>query len=201
MNVLFRLSVVLLASAVPLAALKIDIAHADIEQALAIARSTEAERARFHAHYIQQVNTPFVERVEVVSELRRVVLMAEEQIAKGDRFFAYSSMRANTALQVFRRRVSIVARVRFHPQNNYVGVPPVTMSLIGNERALIGVKVEPIYGFSSGKPGVTEFVPVLGAVVDGSFQADALAQAKREFRISLEGRELGRVGFDFATID
>jgi hypothetical protein len=192
---------VILTSAVPLTALKIEIAHADIERALTIARSSPAERARFHALYIQELNTPFVERVEVVSELRRVVLMAEEQISRGDRFFAYSSMRATNALQVFRRRVSIVARVRFHPQNNYVAVPPVTLALIGNERALIGVKLEPVYGFAAATPGVREFVPILGAVVDGSFEAKALGQGKREFRISLEDRELGRFAFDFATVE
>jgi hypothetical protein len=196
------LSVLLLvASSVHVSALKIDIDHADIERALTIARSRELERAQFHAPYVQNVNTQFIERVEAISELRRVVLMAEEQMARGDRFFAYSSMRANTALQVFRRRVSILARVRFHPQNNYVGVPPVTISLIGNERALIGVKVEPMYAPGAGKPGLHEVAPILGAVVDGSFDAAALAQAKREFRISLDGRELGRVAFDFAAIE
>ena len=184
----------------PPTAIKVDISHADVERALTIARSTDAERARFHAAYIQQLNAPFVERAEIVSEFRRVVLMAEDHIARGDRFFAYSSMRANDALQVFRRRVSIIARVRFHPQNNYVGVPPVTMSLVGNERALIGVKLDPVYGFASG--GVTpEFVPILGAVVEGSFEAEALGQARRDFRVSLEGRELGRLSFDMAAIE
>jgi hypothetical protein len=181
------------------AALKIDISHEDIERALTLGRAREDERARFHALYIQKVDAPFIERVEIVSEFRRVVLMVEEQIARGDRFFAYSSMRAVNALQVFRKRVSVVARVRFHPQNNYVGVPPVTISLIGNERALIGVKSEPVYAIGSGKPD--EFVPILGAVIDGSFDAAALAQAKREFRIALDGRELGRVAFDFATVE
>jgi hypothetical protein len=194
------LSLVLVTVAVaPAAALKIDISHEDIERALTLARARPEERARFHALYLQKVDTPFIEHIEIVSEFRRVVLMAEEQIARGDRFFAYSSMRAVNALQVFRKRVSVVARVRFHPQNNYVGVPPVTIALIGNERALIGVKSEPVYGIGSGKPD--EFVPVLGAVVDGSFEAAALAQAKREFRISLDGRELGRVAFDFATVE
>lgn len=190
--------VLLLVVAAPVVALKIDIAHADIERALTIARGTEAERARFHAPYIQRGETPFVERAEVVSEFRRVVLMAEEHIARGDRFFAYSSTRATDALQVFRRRVSVMAHVRFHPQNNYVSVPEVTMSLIGNEAALIGVRREAVYGFAGG-PG--EVVPVLGALVEGSFEAQAMGQARREFRISLEGRELGRVVVDFGPLE
>lgn len=190
--------VLTLALAAPIEALKIEISHADIERALTIARATEAERLRFHAGYIQQVNTPFVERAEVVSELRRVVLMAEDQIARGDRFFAYSSTRANDALQVFRRRVSVIARVRFHPLNNYVSVPPVTMALVGNSAALIGVRRDPIYG-TPDKPGVA--ASIMGAIVEGSFEAEAMAQARREFLVMLDGRELGRFTFDFAAVE
>ena len=189
----------LVAAAAQVAALKIGITREDVDRALTIARSRDADRARFHAPYIKEVNTPFVERIEVVSELRRVVLLAEEQIARGDRSFAYSLTRASDALQVWRRRVAVIARVRFHPQNNYVDAPPVTLSLVGNERALVGVKREAILALPPGRTG--EFVPVLGAVVEAVFEAEALGQAEREFVIELEGRELGRVTFDFATID
>jgi hypothetical protein len=180
-------------------ALKIDISPQDIERALVIARSTDAERARFHAQYTQQVNTPFVERAEVVTEFRRVVLLAEERASKGDRFFPYSISSAADALTVWRRRVSIVARVRFHPQNNYVAAPPVTMALDGNERALIGVQREAILALPPGRKG--EFVPVLGAIVEGVFEAEALGQAERQFVIALEGRELGRVTFNLGSVE
>lgn len=188
---------VLVCTAVP-AALKIDISPADVDRALTIARATESERMRFHTPYIQHVNTPFVERAEVISELRRVVLMAEEQIARGDRFFAYSTTRANDALQVFRRRVSIRARIRFHPLNNYVSVPPVALSMVGNEAALIGVAREPVYGFPV-EAGAA--APLLGAVVEGTFEAEAIGQATREFSVTLNGKELGRFEFDFAKLD
>lgn len=182
----------------PAAALKIDISLADVDRALTIARSTERERARFHDAYIQLVNTPFLERAEVISEFRRVVMMAEEQLARGDRFFAYSSTRANDALQVFRRRVSIRAQIRFHPLNNYVSVPPVTVALIGNDAALIGVRRDPVYGFSS-EPGVA--APLMGAIVEGTFEAEAIGQAQREFIYTLAGKELGRVSFNFADVE
>ena len=180
-------------------ALKIAIGPEDIDRALTIARSRDAERQRFHAQYIQAVNTPFIERVEVVSELRRVVLLAEEQAAKGDGRFAYSVTRATDALQVWRRRVAVIARVRFHPQNNYVDAPPVTIRLAGNDGALIGVKRDAILALPPGRTG--EFIPVLGAVVEGVFEAEALGQSVRDFVIELDGRELGRVTFDFSIID
>jgi hypothetical protein len=183
----------------PLDALKIGIGPQDVDRALTLARSREAERERFHAPYIQVVNLPFIERVEVVSEFRRVVLLAEEQTARGDRYFAYSVTRATDALQVWRRRVAVVARVRFHPQNNYVDAPPVTIRLAGNDGALIGVKRDAIFALPPGRKG--EFVPVLGAVVEGVFEAEALGQSERDFVIELEGRELGRVTVNFSTIE
>lgn len=180
-------------------ALLIDITPQDVDRALTIARSREADRARFHAPYIQQLDTAFLERVEVVSELRRVVLLAEEHSARGDRLFSYSVAQATAALEVWRRRVSVIARVRFHPQNNYVDAPPVTMRLAGHAGALIGVKRDAIMAFPTGRAG--EFVPVLGAVVEGVFEAEALGQRVRDFVIELEGRELGRVTFDFSSIE
>jgi hypothetical protein len=198
MNTIAPLVAVLLVSG-HLGALKIAISPQDVDRALTIARSREAERAQFHAPYIQVVDTTFIERVEAVSELRRVVLLAEEQIARGDRRFAYSLTRATDALEVWRRRVAIIARVRFHPQNNYVDAPPVTIRLAGNDRALVGVKRDAILALPPGRTG--EFVPVLGAVVEGVFEAEALGQSVRDFVIELEGRELGRVTFDFSTIE
>jgi hypothetical protein len=186
------------AGGAPLLALKLDITHADIERALIIARSSDSERARFHARYIQRIDTPSVDRVEVISEFRRVVLMAEEHAARGDRFFAYSTTRAHDALQVFRRRVSIRAHIRFHPLNNYVTLPPVTIGLVGNEAALIGVRRDPVHG-STAKP--TEAAPLLGGTIEASFSADGLGQARREFVVMLEGRELGRVVVDFAEVE
>jgi len=73
------------------------------------------------------------------------------------------------------------------------------MRLAGNDGALIGVKRTAILALPPGRSG--EFVPVLGAVVEGVFEAEALGQGVRDFVIELEGLELGRVTFDFSTIE
>jgi hypothetical protein len=181
------------------AAMKIDISLQDIDRALAIARSRESDRARFHAPYIQEINTAFIERAELITEYRRVVLLAEERASKGDRQFGYSTTQANDALSVWRKRVSVRVRVRFHPQNNYVDVPPVNIVADGHERALIGVRREPVLALPPGRTG--EFVPVLGATIEGVFESAALGQATREFVVSLDGKELGRVRFNLAAVD
>ena len=181
------------------AAHKINISDQDIAAALSIARSTDADRARFHAPYIKAVNTPFVERAELISEFRRVVLLAEERRAKGDHGFSYSNGAASAALEVWRRRLSVVARVRFHPQNTYITVPQIEMSMAGHERALIGVLKEPVYALATGTPG--DFIPIMGAVVTGVFEAETIGQGEREFVIRMDGKELGRVSFNLAMLE
>ena len=179
-------------------ALDLDVTLQDIERALSIARSTDTERAKFHAPYVRHVNLPFVEKVEVTSEYRRAVLIAEERIRKGDRMFAYSTTLVQQALQPWKLRISIVARMRFHPQNNYVGVPDVDITLPGRESARIGVLKDPILALPTQRAG--DRLPVLGAVVEGVFDAAALGDGTYEFVISLEKKEVGRVTFDLAVL-
>lgn len=183
----------------PIAAVDLDVTAADIERALSVARSQDSERARFHAPYIKTLNTPFVEKVEVVTEYRRVVLMAEERARKGDRMFGYSVSLATQAVGPWKRRLSIVVRLRFHPQNNYVDVPAVDVSLDGNAEALIGVLKEPVLALPSKTPG--DRLTVLGAVVEGVFDAAAVGQGMREFAIRMDGRELTRVRFELSALD
>jgi hypothetical protein len=180
-------------------ALDLDVTVHDIDRGLSIARSTDGERARFHATYIKKLNTPFIESVEVVSEYRRVVLLTEERIRKGERMFAYSTTLAQQALGPWKTRVSIVARVRFHPQNNYVMVPDVDIALPERERARIGVLKDPILAMPNPQPG--DRLAVLGAVVEGVFDAAVLRDGTYEFVISVDKKEVGRVTFDLGVLD
>jgi hypothetical protein len=171
----------------------------DVERALAIARGTEAERARFHRAYVRDLDAPFVERVEVVSEFRRVVIIAEERVRKGDRLFAYSVTQAQKAVEPWKRRVGVVARLRFHPLNTYVEVPPVEIELKGDPGAQIGVRKAPLLSLPS--PNPADRLPILGAIVEGVFDAAAIGNRTCEFVIRLEGREVGSATFNLASID
>ncbi len=179
-------------------AIDLDVTPQDIERALAIARSREVERARFHAPYIRRLNTTFIESVEVVSEYRRVVLLAEDRARKGDRMFGYSVTLAQQAVATWHRRLSIIARLRFHPQNTFVGVPPVDIVLSGRDGARIGVLKEPVLALPSNQPG--ERQTVLGAVVEGVFDAALVPAGVREFTIVLDGKEVGHVSFDLGIL-
>lgn len=181
------------------ATVNLDVTSADVERALTIARSTDAERERFHAAYVSPLTTPLVERVEVVTEFRRIVMVAEERRSRGDRLFAYSATKAADAVREFKRRLSVVVRVRFHPQNAYVALPDLSVAADGMHDAFIGISHDPITALPPGRKG--EFVPVLGAVVDAVFDAAMLGQGPREFVVRVDGREAARVPFMLGTIE
>jgi hypothetical protein len=176
----------------------LDVTLQDIDRALTIARSTDAERARFHAPYILTIDDPFVERIEIISEFRRVVLLAEEHAARGDRAFTYSTTLAQKAVEPWKHRVAIAARLRFHPLNAYVDVPPAEIVLDANPSSRIGVLTQPILALPSARSG--DRLPLLGAVVEGVFDALAVGQGTHEFTIRLDGKELRRVPLALAAL-
>ena len=179
-------------------AIDLDVTPLDVERALVIARSSDRDREAFHAPYVRRVDSATVERVEVVSEFRRIVLTAHERLLKGDRAFAYSVTQAQQANGPWKRRVSIVARLRFHPQNTYIAVPPADIVLLGRAAEVIGVLRDPILSLPSPHPGAR--LPILGAVVEAVFEAGTLGQDTREFAVRLEERELTRVTFDLGAL-
>jgi hypothetical protein len=186
----------LMAAAASPSALDLDVTDADIERVLAVARGREAELARFHAPYITTLNHPAVERIEVISELRRVALLAEARILKGDRGFAYSVTQTRRALGTWKHRLSVVAQVRFHPQNTYVGVPAVDVALAGV--TAIGTIRDPVWSLIAA-PGET--ASLMGARIEASFDALTIGQREREVVVRLDGKELMRTSFDFGAID
>ncbi len=194
-------AVLVAAAAESIPAIRLTFTPADIERALAIARDRETERARLHARYIHALNDATVQSVEVITEFRRVVLLAEDRILKGDRGFAYSTRLAEEALQPWKGRVSVVARLRFHPLNTYVSLPDIDVALDGPRaaEARIGVLKDPILALASGKQG--ERVPLMGAVAEAVFEAAVIGQTARTATVRLDGREVGRVTLDFGAVE
>jgi hypothetical protein len=189
-----------LASLVPVDAIKLQLTNADIDRALVIARGRDGERAQFHAPYIEQLNTPTVQSIEIVSEFRRVVLLAEDHILRGDRGFAYSTRMAGDAVQPWKGRVSLVTRLRFHPLNTYVSVPNIEITVDGlnADAALIGVLKEPQYSMTSA-PG--EQAALVGAVAEGVFDAALIGQTERTVIVRLDGKQLITARLDFRAIE
>jgi hypothetical protein len=183
------------------AAILLSVGSADIERALKIARSPDAERARVHARYIVplEVNRPDVtlERIEVVTEFRRALLDAEARHQRGEHVFTVREVA--DVLRPSRGKVTLSLRLRFNPQNVLVTVPSYEIEM-GERGPVPGdVRRSPLFTLGSGDPKKPS--ALYGAIVDADFDAAQVGQASREVRVMLDGQLLARTTIDFATID
>jgi hypothetical protein len=190
-----------------LGALDVSLSQQDIERALAIARSPEAERARFHSRYRLAVNDATVTQVEVITEFRRVVIAGEDRLRKGDWMFTQGTRAAEAAVRQWHEQLAIVAQLRFSPLNTYVTVPVLDI-MVGDpfsEEVVVPLAAHTTPQFSLpypvvGKKGVTTS-SLVGAVLETDFQASAIGQTRRRVSVLMEGKELARTIIDFASIE
>ena len=182
-----------------LGAIDLDLSASDIDAALQVARGPEAGRTLFHGPYVFTDVSPLVERIEVISEIRRLVMMAETRIAAGDRMFAQSTSSAEAALRPFRQRVSIVATLRFPNQNTYILAPPLDIALQASagEVPRLDLKSETLFGPGS----ANQQLPVVGGVVEGTFDAGVIAETTRLAIVRMDGKEVGGITIDFSRLD
>jgi hypothetical protein len=172
----------------------------DIDRALQLAQAPEPKRAPFHAAYIVRLGDAVVGQIEVVTEFRRYVLTAEEQLRLGNWLFAHSIRDAREKLRPWRERVSLVARLRFHPQNTLITLPPYDITIGSPDLAPVDVVRTPINALLSGRPGDFH-APLMGATIEAVFDARAIGQAARPVNVSLAARRVAGVTIDFATLD
>lgn len=171
--------------------------QAEMERALSVGRAFDSERARFHKPYVIVPNDPTVEQIEVVTEFRRGVLFAEEQIRHGDHMFGLRQ--AEPVLRQWHGKVTIVARLRFHPLNVFLASPPYVIVIGEPPVAALDTRRTSLYALASHqKPAAP--TPLTGAVVETDFDAQAVGQAARTIRVVLEGKEVTRTVVDFAQL-
>ena len=76
---------VLVSSTLAVRAIEVDIDSRAIDQAVAIARERrDAVIRTFNDRYVLAPSDPRFERIEIITEFRRVVLMGRERIAAGN---------------------------------------------------------------------------------------------------------------------
>lgn len=172
----------------------------DIERALKIAQAPEAQRTRFHAPYIVAVGDAVVEQVEVVTEFRRYVLLTEEQLRMGNWLFAQSPERAQEKVKPYREKVTLSARLRFHPQNTLIGVPPYEIAIGDPALEPLELTRTPVNGMVSGKRGDRN-APLLGTIVEAAFNAADVGQGARPVRVSLRGEVVAAATIDFSRLE
>jgi hypothetical protein len=182
-------------------AIDLDVTTGRIQAALSMARGREPARAAFHKPYIFSTGSPIVDNIEVITEFRRLVKIAEAQIADGNPFFAQNTAAAQEALRPFRNRVSVVAYLRFHPQNAYVVGPLVEVALLDEFVPLprLDMQVETLFARWSGPAG--QRVPVAGATAEGVFDSAVVGQQYRTIVVTLDGKDVARVTTDFGRLE
>ena len=175
-------------------------------RALALARwpHTDAERVRFHDQYLFLIESgpgpgvmPRLLQVEVVTEFRRLELMAEAHKRLGDAFGRGGLDEVETALRPWRGLVAVAAHLQLPScgDDRQAAMPATEISIAG-------------VGSRAGQPAArsvlyarTGLSPVrLGSFAEAQFDAAAIGQTVREVRVVLEGRELAHVAVDFGTL-
>jgi hypothetical protein len=166
-------------------AIEVDIDSRAIDQAVSIARERrDAVLGAFNDRYVLAPTDPRLERMEIITEVRRVVLMGRERIAVGK--FTWTAYEMTRLLEPFRGRLSILAHVRFPPQHVIVTVPVYTAVLSSvppgpaadapDLMRPLDVRSGPYYA-----PGLDESSIMIGARVELDFDARALDPNGRYF--------------------
>jgi hypothetical protein len=185
------------------AAIEVDIGPATIGRAITIAGQSAASRSAFHSRYIFRVGSGGVDRVEVITEMRRLVLLVEAERKRGNRL--YGRTEAEAALAPWRGNVSIVAHLLFHPTNTLVSVPNYELRLTDGPTTQpilpTGVSLQPMTGLVAGTPSPPGSTFLTGAILDGTFDGRAIQGLKRNATILLNGKPVARAALDFSLIE
>lgn len=180
-------------------AIAIGITAADAERALAIARDTEAARTAFHARYVFSPGDATADQIEAVTEFRRIVLTGEDRARFGDWMFLHSAGSALKAVERWRGLVTIVARLRFHPQNVLTSVPAYAIDVDGTG-APVDTRTMPTWSIPFRTPQ-GEGTALIGATIEADFDAAGLGNAPRAVRIVLDRKFVAGVTVDFGRLE
>ena len=195
---------VLVVAHAPIAGVTEVLSDRDVAYAFSLANGSDASRTLFHSNYIIALDNVTIERLDVITELRRLVLAAEDQLKAGNWMMARGGydQKGRTLVDILRPQsgqVSIRARLRFHPQNNYTALP--AFDILLGEPTLLAVDTirTPHVSFANGQPGSVDVIE--GATIEVFYSAPTINDRALPVRLVLEGKELARVGVDFSRVE
>ncbi len=194
--------------------LSLSLSRADVERAVSLARwpHTDAERAHFHDPYfvftatdgLGQARTMVVE-VEVVTEFRRVELLAEEHERLNDNFGRGGTDGVFQALRPWRGKVAVDVHLQLPFQTSQlpessaqtIPIPPTEIEVSG-----VG-KLPARQVFRTVATARSGFSPqwLQGNIVEALFDTAAVGRTTRDVRVTVDGHELVRVAANFATLE
>jgi hypothetical protein len=187
----------------PARALIEQLSDRDVARAYEVANSGDTQRARFHQAYVIAVTDPAIELIDVITELRRFVLAAEEELKAGNWMLARGGYDAKgrslkDLLRSKMGHVAIRARLRFHPLNVYVTLPSVDV-LLGEPTLLALETLRTPHVDPAPQRGDRDVIS--GATIEATFNAPSIANRALPVRVVVDGKEVVRVVVDFARIE
>ncbi len=186
-------------------ALVVSMSGAEIERAGALARARDSERQQFHARYVINLPDPVVTQIEVVTEFRRLVIIAEEHVLRGDWMFTRSVRAAGDALAATRGLTTIKAQVRFSPLNTFIEPPAYALAIGGaapkSPMQGVSTQLTPQYSVPFRTPDKKTLSSLTGVSLETSLPADRIGQASLAIGVTLDGKEVARTTVDFARLD
>ncbi len=183
---------------------EVNLDTATIERAIALGRSTDAASKRtFHDSYVIPVDDQVLDRVEILTEFRRVVLETENRVGAAD--IGWGAQQAAAMLRPWRNTVSVVLHVTFAPNNSYRAMPPFRVVLYARPRGGEPARIQPLNvvqtpRYVAGQPAPPG-TPILGGTVEATFSANTLDPRGTYLAgVSMDDRELRRVEIDFGRV-
>jgi hypothetical protein len=177
----------------------------DIERGLALARAREADRQQFHQRYITDLSGPSVAQIEVVTEFRRLVILAEDHVLHGDFMFTRGLRAAEDAMKPTRGLVTIRAQVRFNPLNTFIVSPPYTIALgRANSDVLQPIATDLTPTFSvpfKDRSSKKTLSSLLGCSLEANIETAIVGRTARVVAVTLEGKDVGHTVVDFDRLD
>ena len=183
--------------------LVLSMSGTEIERAQQTARGREPERQQFHRRYLVDLQDATVTRFEVITEFRRLVLITEEHILRGDWLFSRSVRSAEQALEAFRGVVAIRSSIRFNPLNTFIASPPYALAIggpAGEQLSAVDTQITPQYSTPFKARGKT-VTSLIGATIESVVPTAELRQTTRVVAVTLDGKELARTVVDFSRLD
>jgi hypothetical protein len=184
-------------------ALVISMSGSDIERALALARAKDAERQQFHSRYLFNVNDPAVTQIEVVTEFRRLVLIAEDHVLHGDFMFTRGVRAGEQALAATHGMLTLRAQIRFNPLNTFAALPDYALAVGTPSGALVALDTHGTPQYSSpfkNRQGKT-VTSLFGETIESDIAAADIGQTERPVAVTLDGKQVARITVDFSRLE
>jgi hypothetical protein len=186
-------------------ALVLSMSGSEIERAQQVARGRDSERQQFHRRYVFDLKDDTVTQLEVITEFRRLVLISEEHIFRGDWLFTRSVRSGEQALAPTHGLTTIRATVRFNPLNTFIAPPAYLLAMstgvAGSVPSVLETTVTPQMSVPFKARDGKMLSSMVGATLEANLPSTELGQLTRVLTVILDGKEIARATVEFGKLD